>query len=111
MSATLTPEDLAAIEAIVRRVVGAGAANAPAPAWLPRRLSVDEFAHCIQVTSECARRYCRANRRGIRTKKLAFNESGKKWLIDITALELFGVSQALAAARLAQLNEQPPSAV
>lgn len=97
----LTTEDEAKIEAIVRRVL-ASPAGATAQ-WLPRRLTAEEFAACLEVHPETVRRYLRGNERGIVRKKLAIQQ-GQAWRIDIGALPLFGVTPAVASARLAQFQ-------
>lgn len=99
---SLTVEDLSAIEAIVRGALKPTAV-VPITQWLPRRLSLPEFAACLEVTCECARRYLRANKHGIVKNKIAVRAGG--WKIDVAALPLFGVTQALGAARLAAWRE------
>lgn len=91
---TLAAEDLLAIEAIVRRVV-AGPAVMPEP--LPHKLSITQFAWCIERSAYFVAEQCRTNRelkrqvQGLRPK-----------LIHPAALALYGVDSGLAAARLRQ---------
>ena len=98
---SLTAEDLAAIEAIVRGILKP-TALVPGAQWLPRRLCLPEFAAVLEVDHETARRYLRANKHGIVSKKFAINDG--RWMVDIAALPLFGVTPALASARLAQMR-------
>lgn len=67
-------------------------------AFIPHRLTVRQFAFCVQRCETVVRRWIRANVKGVR-KFVA----GPPYLIDPKALELFGVSVEIAKARLATL--------
>lgn len=68
------------------------------------RLSLHQFAVCLGVCDEVARRYIRSDRHGIVKKKLALERPYK---IHANALDLFGVDTPMAWARLAEANLLP----
>lgn len=73
---------------------------------LPFRLNIAQFACCLQCSEETARRYLRANRHGVVTKRLAL---GAPWKINPSALDLFGVDQELARELLTAAGLMPPN--
>lgn len=93
----LDQESLLQIEAVVRRVVFGEQAGTKAA---PRKLTVEEFAFCIQRSEEFVRRKIRAQ---VIPRNLV---SGRPYLINAPALELFRVTPAMAAARLQEWREQ-----
>lgn len=68
-------------------------------AFIPHRLTVRQFALCVQRCETVVRRWIRANVRGVRK-----HVAGRPYLIDPKALELFGVSGEMARARLGMVQ-------
>ena len=98
----LEPADLAAIRAIVHDVVNARASgSAPAPG-LTEKLTVEEFAFCVQRSPYLVRQHRRRNRK-FRTE---FCEGAHNIKIHPRALAEFGVDSGLASARLQQFRAQ-----
>lgn len=94
----LDAESIQQIEAIFRRVLLSSTAPA---APVSRKLTVEEFAYCIQRSPEFVRRKIRAAvipRDCVEGKKL--------YLIHVRALEKFRVTPEMAAKRLQEWREQ-----
>lgn len=107
MATTLTDEDLAAIDSIVERRIStqmglvsiAGRSVEPPP--LPAKLTVEQFAWCVQRSAYHVRERRRMDRR---FRKLC--QGRNPILIHPSALALFGVDSSLAAARLQQFPQR-----
>ena len=94
----LDPESLLQIEDVLRRVLGLD----QQPAAAARKLTVEEFAVCIQRSTEFVRRKIRGR---VIPKDCV---QGKPYLIHAKALAAFGVTPVMAAARLRE-TKQPAS--
>lgn len=113
---TLTTRDFAAIRGIFRQELRATLteiavrAGTNTVSYLPHRLTVPEFAFCLEVEEETARCWLRDNKCGIVSRKLAVRQG--KWKISPEALPLLGVTQEMALARLQAraLRESAPQA-
>lgn len=96
---TLTDSDLSAIEAIVDRQLNAFRASPVLPPVpLPTKLTLGEFAWCVQRNRATV-----AKRRVLNRKFAQYCEGRRPVLIHPEALALWGVDPGLAAERLRQL--------
>jgi hypothetical protein len=102
---SLDASDLIAIEQIVHRALSVR--PQPSPVRIAARLTVVQFACCIQRSPETVRRDLRANIHGIRTKGLA---EGNPWMISPKALALYAVDVEMAVVRLTEAGLMPERA-
>jgi hypothetical protein len=98
MPATLTTDDLNMIRAVVRAELDISAPPVRIPAILGK-LTVAEFAHCVQRSAYSIRERRRTNR-----KFRAHCEGECPIKIHPAALALYGVDSGLASARLQQFR-------
>lgn len=102
---SLTPSDLAEIEAIISKhfALHRQSKESPVPDLppLPAKLTVHEFAFCVQRSAYHVRERRRLNRD---FRKLC--QGRNPILIHPGALKIFGVDSGLAAARLAQFQAE-----
>jgi len=96
----LEPADLAAIRAIVHDVASRFPYAAPPAPGLTEKLTVEEFAFCVQRSPYSIRQHRRLNRK-FRTE---FCEGAHGIKIHPRALAEFGVDSGLASARLQQFR-------
>lgn len=99
MSRTLTTEDLCAIDGLLARRL---AARVEAP--LPHKLTIAQFAWCIERGADYVGEQTRINAR-----LRPYVQGKRPKLIHPAALSLFGVDSGLAAARLRQFPGRSPA--
>jgi len=95
----LTADDLAAIDALIERRLGA---RIDAP--LPHKLTIEQFAWCVQRSA-----YSIGERRRTDRKFRKHCEGVRRINIHPAALALYGVDSGLAAARLRQFVGRSPA--